>query len=42
VIGLKYDMVDCWIVRFNQDGKIDQVRAYGDTDRLTRAIEENG
>lgn len=42
MIGLKYDMVYCWIVRFNKDGKIDQVRAYVDTDLLTRAIEENG
>jgi hypothetical protein len=37
-----YDMVYCWIVRFNKDGKIDPVRAYLDTDLLTRAIEENG
>jgi hypothetical protein len=39
--GLKYDMVYCWIIRFNEDRKIDKVRAYLDSDLLTRAIEEN-
>jgi hypothetical protein len=36
--GLKYDMVYCWIIRFNKERKIDRVRAYLDTDLLTRAI----
>jgi ketosteroid isomerase-like protein len=39
--GLKYDMVYCWIIRFNKERKIDRVRAYLDTDLLTRAIGEN-
>jgi ketosteroid isomerase-like protein len=34
-------MVYCWIIRFNEDRKIDKVRAYLDSDLLTRAIEEN-
>jgi ketosteroid isomerase-like protein len=39
--GLKYDMVYCWIIKFTENRKIKQVRAYLDTDLLTRAIEEN-
>ena len=39
--GLKYDMVYCWILNFNEDRKITRVRAYLDTDLLTRAIAEN-
>ena len=41
IIGLKYNMVYCWIVTFNEEKKIKKVRAYLDTDLLTRAIEEN-
>jgi hypothetical protein len=36
-----YDMVYCWIVRFNKEKKVDKVRAYLDTDLLTRAVQEN-
>ena len=38
---MKYDMVDCWIVKFTDDRKIKQVGAHLDPDLLTRAIEEN-
>jgi len=39
--GMTYDMRYCWVVRFGQDGLIEQVRAYIDTDLLVRAIEQN-
>jgi len=39
--GLTYDMVYCWIVKFDKNRKIVKVRAYLDTDLLTRAIEQN-
>jgi ketosteroid isomerase-like protein len=39
--GLTYDMTYCWIVRFNTEKKIVKVRAYLDTELLTRAIEQN-
>lgn len=38
-LGLKYDMTYCWVVKFNQQNKIYQVRAYIDTDLLIRAME---
>ncbi|KIY02668.1 uncharacterized protein Z520_01133 [Fonsecaea multimorphosa CBS 102226] len=38
--GLPYDMRYCWICKFAR-GKIVQVRAYLDTDLLTRAIQQN-
>jgi ketosteroid isomerase-like protein len=39
--GLKYDMVYCWVIRFGKERKINKVRAYLNTDLLTRAVEEN-
>jgi uncharacterized protein len=39
--GLKYDMTYCWVLKFNTDRQIERVRAYIDTDLLTRAINEN-
>lgn len=39
--GMTYDMRYCWNVRFGKDGIIEQVRAFLDTDLLTRAIKEN-
>ena len=34
-------MIYCWIMKFVDNRKIKQVRAYLDTDLVTRAIEEN-
>lgn len=34
-------MAYCWVARFDSRGKIVQVRAYLDTDLLTRAVGEN-
>ena len=39
--GTKYDMRYCWVCQFNEEGKISKVRAYIDTELLTRAIERN-
>ncbi|EXJ67237.1 uncharacterized protein A1O5_09884 [Cladophialophora psammophila CBS 110553] len=38
--GLAYDMRYCWVCKFAA-GKIVQVRAYIDTDLLTRAMQQN-
>ncbi|KIW74838.1 hypothetical protein Z517_11608 [Fonsecaea pedrosoi CBS 271.37] len=38
--GLPYDMRYCWVCKFAH-GKIVQVRAYLDTDLLTRALQQN-
>ena len=34
-------MTYCWVVRFNEERKIQEVRAYLDTNLLTRAMEQN-
>jgi len=40
--GMTYDMRYCWVVRFGKEsGLIEEVRAYIDTDLLSRAIEQN-
>lgn len=39
--GKEYNMRYCWNVRFGKDDKIEQVRAFLDTDLLERAIKEN-
>ena len=39
--GMPYDMRYCWNVRFGSSGKIEQVRAYIDTDLLAKAMEQN-
>jgi len=39
--GMTYDMRYCWVVRFGESGLIEEVRAYLDTDLLSRAIEQN-
>jgi len=39
--GMTYDMRYCWLVRFGDNDKIEQVKAYLDTDLLVRAIEQN-
>ena len=31
----------CWVVKFNEDGMITRVRAYIDTELLTRAMAQN-
>ena len=39
--GMTYDMKYCWVVRYGQDEKINEARAYIDTDLLNRAIDGN-
>ena len=39
--GMPYDMRYCWVVRFGKDDVIEQVKAYLDTELLSRAIREN-
>ena len=42
--GMTYDMTYCWVCTFidvEGEKKISRVRAYIDTDLLTRAVEEN-
>ncbi len=39
--GMIYDMKYCWVVRYSDEEKIVEARAYIDTDLLRRAIEEN-
>ena len=39
--GMTYDMKYCWVVKYGNDEKIVEARAYIDTDLLNRAIEQN-
>lgn len=39
--GMTYNMKYCWVVRYDDDEKIVEARAYLDTDLLRRAIEGN-
>lgn len=39
--GLKYDMTYCWVLTFDDNGMIIKVRAYIDTDLLSRAVAQN-
>ena len=39
--GRDYTMNYCWVCKFDEKDKIVQVRAYLDTNLLTKAIEEN-
>lgn len=40
--GMPYPMRYCWVVRFGEDsGLIEEVRAYLDSELLTKAIEQN-
>ncbi|KAK5086557.1 hypothetical protein LTR05_003725 [Lithohypha guttulata] len=39
--GLEYPMRYCWVLHFDDDGKIDRVRAYLDTELLSKAIAQN-
>jgi ketosteroid isomerase-like protein len=39
--GLKFDNTYAWVIRFNEDGQIVEVRAYLDSWMVKQAIEEN-
>ena len=40
-LGLAFDNTYAWVCRFDQPGKIVEVRAYLDSELVKRAIEEN-
>lgn len=40
-LGKEYNNEYCWVVGFNDEGKIVSVRAYLDTAKLRDALEEN-
>ena len=40
-VGKDYNNEYCWIVGFNEEGKIKSVRAYLDSAKLRDALEEN-
>lgn len=39
--GYKYDQAYSWVMRFNEDHKVVQVRAYLDSAMVKQAMEEN-
>lgn len=39
--GMTYDMKYCWVVRYGEEDKIKEARAYIDTALLDRALEGN-
>ena len=41
VTGQPYNMVYCWVARFDERGLIVQLRAYIDTALLERTLREN-
>jgi len=39
--GLNFDNTYCWVMRFDEEGKVVQVRAYLDSTIVKQALEEN-
>lgn len=40
-VGKEYNNQYCWVVGFNEEGRIESVRAYLDTAKLRDALEGN-